>query len=126
MATIDPIVIGSTANVNDSAADIFTAAEEDGDTMLNDERSWLMIKNTGSASVNITVAVQNATQKSEGSGTITFTNMVITIDASGANTEYAARVKVPMIPYNNSSGKISLTYTAHENLMIAMFKLDKF
>ena len=126
MATIDPIVIGSTANVNDSAADIFTAAEEDGDTMLNDERSWLMIKNTGSASVNITVAVQNATQKSEGSGTITFTNMVITIDASGANTEYAARVKVPMIPYNNSSGKIGLTYTAHENLMIAMFKLDKF
>jgi len=126
MATIDPIVIGSTANVNDSAADIFTAAAEAGDTMLNDERSWLMIKNTGSASVNITVAVQNATQKSEGSGTITFTNMVITIDASGANTEYAARVKVPMIPYNNSSGKIGLTYTAHENLMIAMFKLDKF
>jgi len=124
MATIDPIVIGSTANVNDSAADIFTAAAEAGDTMLNDERSWLMIKNTGSASVNITVAVQNATQKSEGSGTITFTNKVITIDASG--TEYAARVKVPMIPYNNSSGKISLTYTAHENLMIAMFKLDKF
>jgi len=124
MSAITPIEIGSTANINDSDSDIFTAAASGGDTILNDDRSLLVIRNTGEASRTVTIAVQNATQKSEGSGTITFSDMTITIDATA--NEYEARVKVPRIPYNNGSGAISLTYLSEADLEIAMFTLSKF
>ena len=123
MATLTVQTLDEDGIIRDSGSDIFVAAADLGDQYAFSETTMVCIENSGSASVAVTIAAQVTPQRIKGVGLdVTIPDIVLTIDAS--STEISAWA-FPPSAYADASGMVQLTYSAHEDLKVAAFKVAK-
>lgn len=96
------------------------AATVSGDTFLNDGRTFLVVTNGGGSPITVTVAVQRTSIRVPGAGTVTFAAIPVTI-ANGV-TKW---ISVPQGPYNNTSGRVVVTYSAVTSVTVGAFRVPQ-
>jgi hypothetical protein len=96
------------------------AATVSGDAYVNDGRTFLVVTNGGGAPITVTVAVQRTTIKVPGAGTVTFAAIPVTV-AAGA-TKW---ISVPQGPYNNSSGRVVVTYSGVTSVTVGAVRVPQ-
>jgi hypothetical protein len=103
----------------------YTAADVAGDSFLNpdDNRTFLLYKNANVTARTLTIA-GNATSK-PGFGDISAADMgeTVTIPGSGTNGGECMVGPFPAGRFNDTNGRVAVTYSAVTNLSVAVVKL---
>lgn len=98
----------------------FAAAATGGDAYLNDERTFLVVKNGDTAGHTVTVAVQRTQFNFTGFGPVDFANLSVSIPAGEERW-----IAVPPPPYNDGNGKAQVTYDAVTSMTVAAIRLPR-
>lgn len=99
---------------------ITTAASATGDTFTYSNYTMLYIVNSSGTSVDITIAVVDATRFMPGTGNLIKSNIVMSL-AGGDNAILDCR----SIAYRGNTGLVSITYTDETSITLAPFELDR-
>lgn len=91
------------------------------DEVLNDDDTFLEVKNTNAATRDVTITAQKTSYYKEGYGDVTVGNIVVTVGVTPGDK----MIKAPPAFYNDANGKIQISYSATTGLTIAAFKLAK-
>lgn len=83
------------------------AAVAAGDDYLNDDRTFLVVKNAGGSAINVTITVQQPNFDIPGFGKVTFAAIVVSVPA----TTGERWIKAPKAPYTDANGKVQVTYS---------------
>jgi hypothetical protein len=94
----------------------FAAATVSGDTFVNDERTFLHIKNTNAATRDVTVTPSRLVDGRAASP------LVVTVAALTGDVLIGP---FPAADYNNTDNVVSITYSAVTNLTIALVRLPR-
>jgi hypothetical protein len=104
----------------DGVVPSLAAADVGGDTFANDGKTFILVEN-GATDVNITFAATPSSVEKPGFGTLAIENHVVTVPAS---TQKIIGT-FPKSVFNNSSGKVSMTYDDESNVSIAAIKFQE-
>jgi hypothetical protein len=94
------------------------AAAGGGDAFLNDGRTFLVVTNGGGAPITVTVVVQKTSITVPGLGAVTFASIPVTVN--NGTTKWIA---VPSGPYNNSTGRVSVTYSGVTSVTVGAVRV---
>jgi hypothetical protein len=97
----------------------YAAAAAGGDTVDNDGKVVLHVKNGGAGAINVTVAAQVASLSVEGYGTLTRSDVVVSVPAGGE------RFIGPFPPraFNDANGRAAITYDAVTSVTLAALQM---
>ncbi|NIU01084.1 MAG: hypothetical protein GWN01_09210 [Nitrosopumilaceae archaeon] len=96
----------------------FAAAAAGGDSYLNDDRTFFVIKNADASSHTVTLTAQRTTFEITGFGTVTFSDIVVAVPASEERW-----IKAPPAVYNDGNGKVQATYDAVTSITVGVIKM---
>lgn len=96
------------------------AAAGGGDAYVNDGRTFFVVTNGGGSPITVTVAVQKTTIPVPGLGNVTFAAIPVTVNAGA--TKWIA---VPTGPYNDSNGRVQITYSGVTSVTVAAVKVPQ-
>lgn len=106
----------------------YAAADVAGDSFLNpdDNRTFVMFKNSNATARTLTIA-GNATSK-PGFGDISAADMgeTVTIPGSGTNGGECMVGPFPAGRFNDSNGRVNMTYSAVTGLTVSVIKLPAY
>ena len=90
-----------------------------GDTFTNDGQTFLAIANASGGSINVTFTAQTTSAQKQGMEDITYTDKVVAV-ANGAT-----KLIGPFATgtYNNTSGKVAVSYSSATSVTVAPFRL---
>ena len=97
----------------------FAAAAAGGDSFTLDDRTFLAVKNAGGSPCNVTVNVQRPSFVVPGLGTITFTNLQVSVPA----TTGERWIKIPASPYADGNGRAQISYDQVTSVTVAVVKV---
>lgn len=98
----------------------YAAAAAGGDTVDNDGKVVLHVKNGGAGAINVTVTAQVTSVAVEGYGTLTRSNAVVAVPA-GAERFIGP---FPTQAFNNSSGRAAISYDVVTSVTVAALRLE--
>jgi len=100
------------------------AANSGGDTVANDGRILLVFANANASSRTVTIAANDV--EKQGFGTIAVPDTVLTIPGSGTNGGRHIAGPFPADRFNDSSGNMSLAYSATADLTVAAIRVPAY
>lgn len=93
----------------------YVAAAGGGDTVDNDGRTFLHVKNGGGGSINVTVSAQVASVQDPRKGILTRSNIVVAV----TNAQERFIGPFPPSMFNDASGRILITYSGVTSVTVA-------
>lgn len=94
------------------------ATDAPGDEFVNDDRTFLVVKNGDASPHTVTIAVQRANFSLPNFGTVVFAALVVVVGATEERW-----IKIPKGPYNDGNGKAQITYDAITTVTVAAIKM---
>lgn len=96
----------------------FASAAAGGDEFVNDERTYLHVKNGDASPHTVTITKQRATvQGPDGFGDIALSDIAVAVPAGEERL-----IKAPPAIYNDSNGKAQVTYSAVTSVTVGVFR----
>jgi len=128
LALLLAVGLGTTANAanltTQTVSSDFTlslaAAAGGGDAFLNDGRTFFVVTNGGGSPITVTVGVQHTSIKVPGLGSVTFAAIPVTVNAGV--TKWIA---VPKGPYNDSNGRVQITYSGVTSVTVGAVRVPE-
>lgn len=111
--TVDDTGVAVAANL--------TSAASGGDEVLNDDLTFLVIDNGDTASHTLTITAQVSSVTKENYGSFSISDITVSVPAGEQRI-----VSAPVASYNDSNGKIQMSYDAVTSVTIGAFKLEDF
>lgn len=120
MATLTVTKLDDSAGVNPETG--FAAASVGGDVMPNGEGdAFVIVKNDGGGSINVTATIQSGSRTIEGFGTLTKSSLVVAVPAG----ERRVLGPFPRGAWNNSSGQVALSYSGVTSVTVRAFRAPR-
>lgn len=94
------------------------ATDTTGDIFINDDRTFLWIKNGDSGDIVASIAAVKASSKVDGLGTITHAALEVTVTAGEERL-----IKVPAGIYNNTAGKATVICDSVTSITLAAIRM---
>jgi len=108
------------ALVKAGIAPTMNVAASGGDAFINDGRTFILVEN-GATDVTITFAAVPSTVEKPGYGTIDIADLTVTV--TGSTQKLIGTF--PQAVFNDSNGKVQMTYDDESNVIIAPVKFQE-
>jgi hypothetical protein len=119
MAILTPSVTGY-SGVNHT----FTAASTGGDSFTNDGKTVVLFANTNASSRTLTIAANTITK--QGIGAVAIPSTTISLPNSTTNGGVCMAGPFPVDRFNDSNGRVNLSYDAVTGLTVAVVKITQY